>query len=84
MIRELTASDVAHRIRAGELTSESRVRSCLIVAYDVDRASRTESCRSDSQGSHGLPLGVQLIAVPGADELLLQVGQWASQALAAA
>jgi len=36
-----------------------------------------------TKGPHGLPVGVQLIAMPGADERLLQVGQWASQALAA-
>ena len=36
-----------------------------------------------AKGPQGLPVGVQLIALPGADELLLQVGQWASRALAA-
>jgi Asp-tRNA(Asn)/Glu-tRNA(Gln) amidotransferase A subunit family amidase len=36
-----------------------------------------------TKGPHGLPIGVQLIAMPGGDERLLQVGQWASQASAA-
>jgi Asp-tRNA(Asn)/Glu-tRNA(Gln) amidotransferase A subunit family amidase len=36
-----------------------------------------------TKGPQGLPVGVQLIAIPGADERLLQVGQWASQALVA-
>jgi Asp-tRNA(Asn)/Glu-tRNA(Gln) amidotransferase A subunit family amidase len=31
-----------------------------------------------------LPVGVQLIAADRADDLLLQVGQWASRTLAAA
>jgi Asp-tRNA(Asn)/Glu-tRNA(Gln) amidotransferase A subunit family amidase len=36
-----------------------------------------------TKGPHGLPVGVQLIAMCGADDRLLQVGRWASQALAA-
>lgn len=35
-----------------------------------------------AKGPHGLPVGMQLIAANGADERLLQVGLWASQALA--
>ena len=37
-----------------------------------------------SKGPQGLPIAVQLIAMHGADERLLQIGQWASRALAVA
>ncbi len=37
-----------------------------------------------AKGPQGLPVGAQLIALPGSDELLLQVSLWASRALAAA
>ena len=36
-----------------------------------------------TKGPRGLPVGVQLIGASGADELLLQLGQWLSRALAA-
>ena len=50
---------------------------------DVDRASRAEPRRSDRQGAAG-PSGRRAVdRMHGADELLLQVGQWASRTLAA-
>ena len=96
-MHRLTASVAAERIRAGELTSESRVRAYLAriavretevgawqhLDSDLALQQARAADRSPSRGPlHGVPIGVQLIARRGEDELLLRVGEWASQALA--